>query len=215
MSGRQLLPLTGIVAVVLVAIAFVVGGEPPDTDDSVQEVIQFYLDNDDETMIGGALLAWAAVLFLFFASAVRRALRAAETEAGGLSALSFAGAIVFAVGLAIFAAIGFALGDAATDLEPGAVQTLHVMNVNFFFPAAVGLSVFLLGTGIAAIKTGVLPKWLGWVAILVGILAVTPIGFISFLLNGLFVIIVSVMLAMRAGEDGASRPNEGAAVPPA
>jgi hypothetical protein len=213
MSGRQLLPLTGILAVVVIVIAFIVGGEPPDSDASVAEVVEFYEDNDDETMIGGALVAWGAVLFLFFASALRRALRAAEVEAGGLSALSFAGAIVFAVGIAIFAAIGFSLGDAATDLEPATVQTLHVMNVNFFFPAAVGLSVFLLGTGIAAIKTGALPKWLGWIAILVGIVAVTPAGFVAFLLNGLFVIVVSVMLVMRAGDDRPTGPNTGAATP--
>ena len=198
MSERRLLPLTGILAVLLAIGAFLVAGEPPDADDPVQEVVSFYVDNDSEQGWGGAMLAWAAVLFLLFASSLRRALRTAETEAGGLSALSFAGAIVFAVGLAIFGAISFVLGDAAEDLEPAAVQTLHVMNVNFFFPAAVGAATFLIGTGISVAKTGALPKWLGWIAIVVGVAAVTPVGFFSIMILGLLVIVFSVLLAIKA-----------------
>lgn len=202
MGKRALLPLTGILAVVLVIVSFSVAGEPPDADAPIRDVVSFYVDHDSEQQFAAAMLGWAAVLFLFFASSLRGFLRRAEGDAGGgMSTLSFAGAILFAVGLSIFAAISFTLGDVAEDLDPAAVQTLHAMNEDFFFPAAVGVATFLLGTGIAIIKTRALPKWLGWLVLVIGVLGVTPIGFVAFMLLGLVVIVLSVMLAMRAGDD--------------
>jgi len=160
-------------------------------------------------------LIWGAILFMLFATSLRSALRRAESDSGGVSALSYAGAIIFTVGLTLFAAIAFALGDAAGNIEPAAVQTLHVMNEDFFFPAAAGVGTFLLGTGIALVKTAVMPKWLGWIAIGFGLLAFTPVGFVSLAVLGLLVIVLAVMLAMRPGDDVADRPNEGATAPPA
>jgi hypothetical protein len=54
----------------------------------------------------------------------------------------------------------------------------------------------------------VLPKWLGWAAIVIALFAVTPIGFVAFFGGALFVLIVSVMLAMR------DRPAKPTAPPP-
>jgi uncharacterized protein DUF4386 len=198
---KKLLPLTGILAVALAIAAFAVSGETPDADAPVKEVVDFYTNNDTEQMFSGALLAWAAVAFLFFASFLRGVLRRAEKEAGGLSALSFGAAIIFAVGLAIFAAIGFAAGDVAdkvpANVDPAALQALNVMNSDFFFPAAVGAGTFFLATGIAVLKTGALPKWLGWFALLFGVVGLTPIGFFAIPALGLFLIITSILFVTR------------------
>jgi len=213
--GRKLMPLAGILAVVMVLGSFLVAGDPPDVDAPVGEVVEFYADSDSEQQFSALMLIWGAILFMLFATSLRSALRRAESDSGGVSALSYAGAIIFTVGLTLFAAIAFALGDAASNLEPAAVQTLHVMNEDFFFPAAAGVGTFLLGTGIALAKTAVMPKWLGWIAIGFGLLAFTPVGFVSLAVLGLLVIVLAVMLAMRPGDDVADRPNEGATAPPA
>ncbi len=213
--GRKLMPLAGILAVVMVFGSFLVAGDTPDADAPVGEVVEFYADNDSEQQFSALMLIWGAILFMLFATSLRSALRRAESDSGGVSALSYAGAIIFAVGLTLFAAIAFALGDAAANIEPAAVQTLHVMNEDFFFPAAAGVGTFLLGTGIALVKTAVMPKWLGWIAIGFGLLAFTPVGFVSLAVLGLLVIVLAVMLAMRPGDDVADRPNEGATAPPA
>ncbi len=213
--GRKLMPLAGILAVVMVLGSFLVAGDPPDVDAPVGEVVEFYADSDSEQQFSALMLIWGAILFMLFATSLRSALRRAESDSGGVSALSYAGAIIFAVGLTLFAAIAFALGDAAANIEPAAVQTLHVMNEDFFFPAAAGVGTFLLGTGIALVKTAVMPKWLGWIAIGFGLLAFTPVGFVSLAVLGLLVIVLAVMLAMRPGDDVADRPNEGATAPPA
>ena len=57
-----LAPLTGVVFVALVVIAFIISGETPDTNDSPQKILSFYNDNDSEQMFSSALLAWAALV---------------------------------------------------------------------------------------------------------------------------------------------------------
>jgi hypothetical protein len=198
MTAKRLLPLTGILAVAAVVVAFIIGGEPPDVDSPVQEIKSFYVDSEGEVIAGGVLLAYAAIFFLIFATVLRGVLRRAEGDAGGFSALSFAGAILFAVGLALFSGFSFVLGDSAKDLDPSSVQAIHALGDNLFVPVAVGTVTFLLGTGISAIKTGALPKWLAWIGIVVGITGVTPIGFVAFIGVGVWILITSVLLAMRA-----------------
>src|SRR5262245_30462983 len=115
-------PLLGIVAVGLFFAAFAVGGETPDADDTAAKAVQFYTDHDSDQMLAGILLAYASLFLVFFAGALRSALRSTESGTGGLSALSFGGAVFMAVGVTLFAGIGFTLGDVGDKLDPTAVQ---------------------------------------------------------------------------------------------
>lgn len=195
---NKLLPLSGVLAVIAILVAFSVGGETPDADASVNDVVSFYTDHDSDQQVAGSLLALASVLFLIFTSVLAGALRKAQGDSGGAAAILYAGGIVFATGLAIFAGLSFALGDVGPDIDPSAVQALHVLNEDLFYPAAVGVVTFLLGGAIGILKTGVLPAWLGWLAVLGAVIGVTPIGFFALAVLGLFTLISSVMLAMRA-----------------
>ena len=67
-----LAPLTGVLFVVLAVVAFIISGETPDTDDSPQKILDFYLDNDTSQLWAGAVLAaWtlAGVALLLAAGA--------------------------------------------------------------------------------------------------------------------------------------------------
>jgi hypothetical protein len=198
MNANKLVPLTGVGAVAAIVAAFLILGETPDADAPLAEVVSFYTKHDSDAQFSGALLALGALLFLVFSSAMAGVLRRAQGDNGGPAAVSYAGGIMFAVGVAIFAGLTFALGDAAKDIEPGAVQSIHVLNEDLFFPVAVGVAAFMFGSGIGVVKTGALPKWLGWVAIVIGIVALTPGGFAAFMLLGLWTLVASVMLSMRA-----------------
>jgi hypothetical protein len=78
------------------------------------------------------------------------------------------------------------------------VQSLQALWDNDFLPIMLGVLAFLWATGISVIRSGVLPRWLGWVMIVLGIAAVTPIGFVSFLGAAILVLIISVVLSLRA-----------------
>jgi hypothetical protein len=199
-----LLPLTGLLFVVLAIIGFAVSGEPPDAKDPAQEIVAHYVDNENSVIFGAALVGFAAVALVFFAGYLRTVLRAAEGEGGMLSALTLAGAAIMAVGAALDATISFSLAEAADDIEPAAVQALQALFDNDFMPIAVGTVVFLLSTGIAIARYGVLPRWLGWIAIVLAVVGLTPLGFAAFLGSGVWIAIVSVLLALRARSTPAS-----------
>jgi hypothetical protein len=213
-NARWMAPLTGVLFVVVLIVAFTVTGEPPDTDEGAPAVVEFYDDNSGSVSFGSAIQALAAVIFLFFAGVLRVVLREAPGARGTLAAISFAGAIVFATGVAIDATINFALAEESDTegFDPAAMQALLGLWNNDWIPFAVGLLTFMIATGLAIVRTGVLPRWLGWAAIVVSIFAPTPIGFVAFIGAALFVLIVSVMLAMRE-RNAASPPAAG--TPPA
>jgi hypothetical protein len=190
--------LTGVVFVLLFVASFVVVGESPDADESAQEVVSFYTENDTETIIGALLFGLSAVFFLFFVGSLRSVLRPAEGATGWLSNVAFAGGIVAAVGMLIFAGLGFTLGDAVENLDPVAIQAINALSFNLFFPAAGGIVTFLFASGLVSIRTEALPRWLGWAALVIAVAGFTPAGFFAFLASIAWVLIVSIVL-MRGG----------------
>jgi hypothetical protein len=211
MTLKRLAPLSGILAVALFVVAFVIGGEPPNVDDPANEIVSFYSENDSDQIAASIVLAYGGLFFLFFATALRNALRRAEGGDAGASTLSFAGAILLVAGFGLWASFGFAIGDAADHVDQSALLALHALNFSFFFVNAIGLFAFLLGSGIAIVKTGALPKWLGWVAIVLGIVAlIPPIGFGAFIGFVVWSAIVGVLMFIRLGT---AAPAPAAAVP--
>ena len=53
-----------------------------------------------------------------------------------------------------------------------------------------------------------LPKWLAGIALLLGVIAVTPIGFVAFIAMALWIPITSILLALRASAAARRPPQE-------
>jgi hypothetical protein len=179
-------------------VGFLIGGEPKSADEPVNEVVDFYLDNKDSVQIGAIFGVAAGVILIFFGAYLRKVLHAAGGEGEMLSLVSFTGLVLVALGFAIDGSIAFALAEAADDIDPIAVQSLQALWDNDFLPIMLGVLAFLWATGISVIRSGALPKWLGWLMILLGILGVTPIGFVSFLGAAILVLVIGVLLSLRA-----------------
>ena len=198
-------PLTGIAFVALFVAAFAITGETPDIDDPAAKVRAYWLDNDAENMWGALFLIWGSILAIWFAASLRSALRPLEGGTGRLSALVLAGWTVLAVGVMAFAGFGFAAADVADEatVSDDVVQTLSILNSDFFPILSGGLALAMLATGIAVIRHGGIPRWLGIVAVVLGIAAATPVGFFAFLATGIWVLIVSVLLYRTKDEPAA------------
>lgn len=203
-------PLTGALFVVVAIIGAIVGGEPSGADDPVQEIVSHYQDNKTRIQIGSALITVAAALFVFFAGYLRKRLDAASGGRSMLPTVALVGAGIFATGAAIDATIAFALAEAVDDIEPSAVQALQALWDNDFMPMALGISIFFLATGLAAARYGIVPKWLAWIAVVLGIVALTPVGFVAFMVGGLWTLGVAILLALRERklDDAAPGPDE-------
>jgi hypothetical protein len=197
-SREWLVPLTGVGFVVLGIVSFIVGGEPKSADEPVGEIVEYYVDNKDSIQAAAFIGVAATLLLVFFGAYLRRVLRAAAPEGEILSLVSFLGLVVVAVGFAIDTTILIALSEAADDIDPVAVQSLQALWDNDFVPLALGVLMFLWATGLAVIRTGALPKWIGWVMVVLGVLGLTPIGFVAVIGAAILVLVLSILLSVRA-----------------
>jgi hypothetical protein len=197
-SREWLVPLTGVGFVLLGIVSFIVGGEPKSADEPVGEIVEYYVDNKDSIQVAAFIGVAATLLLVFFGAYLRRVLRAAGPEGEILSLVSFLGLVVVAVGFAIDTTILIALSEAADDIDPVAVQSLQALWDNDFVPLALGVLMFLWATGLAVIRTGALPKWLGWVMVVLGVLGLTPIGFVAAIGAAILVLVLSILLSVRA-----------------
>jgi hypothetical protein len=197
-TKEWLVPLTGVAFFVIVVIGFIVTGEPKSADDPVNEIVDYYLDNKGSIQASAYLGAAAGLLLILFGAYLRKVLRAAGGPDEMLSLVAFIGLVLVAVGFAIDVTIQLALAEAADDIDPVAVQALQALWDNDFVPIWLGVLTFLLATGVAVIRTGVLPKWLGWVMLLLVVAGLTPIGFVTFIGTPLLVLVISIVLSVRA-----------------
>jgi hypothetical protein len=195
MRWDRLGALSGVLFVALIIISFIVMSEPPDVGEPVTEIVDYYVDNDTEIYVGTGMAMLAVTLFLVFANYLRRLFSAAGEAP--FAALVLVGASILAIAGAIDSTISVALAEEAENLDPTSVQTLQALWDNDWIPFALGILVFMGATGVSILQTGVLPRWLGWIALLLFVLSFTPIGFVAFPAGGLWVLVVSIMLAMR------------------
>jgi hypothetical protein len=207
----RLTPLSGVVFAVIFYVAIFGFGDTPSADDKTAKVVKFWSDNDGQQIAVAIMAVIATIFFVWFAGAVRERLAAAEAGSGRRSTTVYAGAMLFAVGLLMSAALTFTVADTAGDVPPTVTQTLSVLEEDFFFPFVGGLAVLYFGTAAAVLSTGGLPRWLGWVSLVLGVVCLTPVGWVPFLLCGLWTAVVAIIV-YRAG---AAAPAPGAAATPA
>jgi hypothetical protein len=182
---------------VLVLLGFLVGSSTPDSDASAQQAVSSFMSHRTHDRVSVFLIAYATVFALFFAASLRSYLKA-RSEGDGLITLGFSGMVIYVVGALTAVGMEFAATDAPAKISPSAEQALNVLQDDVFFALLVGAGIFLIGNGLAIVGGAVLPKWLGWVAVPLAVLAVTPLGwFVAIFALPIWALIVSVLMFMR------------------
>ena len=195
-------PLAGIGAVVLWVTGIVVDPGTPDLFEATgDEWLTFVNGNEGGIFAMRSLLLLGDFLFIVFLGTLRTSLFAAEGGARQWTALSFGSGIATAVMLIASSTPVLAAAAAAESLEPAAAQTLGVVEYAFFVGAEFTGAVLLFASGLLAIRTPVLPAWLGWASLVLALLmliVVGPIGFIAIVVGlPLWVLVVSILLLRR------------------
>ena len=207
-------PLSGIVFVALWIALFVVAKDPGDTD---AEITAYFADDGNRTRQVATffLVLGAGLFFIWFLTVLRGRLARAEGRPGPLTALAF-GAGLVALGLWIvadvfFAAVAFAIDFTENDLytlEANTFRLLDNMGYALWFSGTTIASLVVIGTSILSVKTGFLPKWLGWLGFVVAATMLVAFFFIPFLIWLGWVLVVSVVLIWKPS---ATAPPEAAA----
>ena len=186
MSGRlrRLAPLTGVLFAVLVVVGvFTSSSETPEANSSSAKVIAYYGTHGSEVETSAILFALAFLVIVLFAGVLRSYLRRTPAvEAGAL----------------ISSGVEYGLAHNLSHLSPATAQTMNLLSQELFLPIIGGAFLFAICSGLAILRGAALPKWLGWVAIVLGIAALIPpasfpalIGFV------IWSIIVSILMYLR------------------
>jgi hypothetical protein len=148
--------------------------------------------------------------FPFFLGSLWVCLRSAEGDGGWLSATAFAGGLV-ALAVKLASAAPILAVRASEGIDPGIAKALIAMNDASFGITFLPLAVMLSATAIVAVRTGALPRWLGWGAAVVALgllgalsaVVVAPSppewAFLPMLLLLLWTVATSIAMIQRAG----------------
>jgi hypothetical protein len=151
---------------------------------------------------------------LFFFGALRGFLRR-DPRTERLATVAFGGGILFAVAGGIVSGAGFALADNPRVMGAQVAQTLNLVASDMLVPLLLaGLGVIFFATGLAIVRAGLLPRWVGWVSMVFGVVSLTPLGWLMMIALILLVVTVGVTLATQTTPESvlASAPPPTAAV---
>jgi len=196
----KLAPLTGVLFGVIVVVAIITGGgETPDANARPARVIAYYGTHRSEVETSAILFALAFLVLLLFAGVLRSYLRRTPA-AEGLGSLALAGAVLMATGALIGTGVEYGLAHQLHHLGPEVAQTLNFLDNELFLPVLAGAFVFGISSGLAILRGAALPKWLGWVAIVLGVVAlIPPTGFFALLGFVIWSIVASILMYLRTG----------------
>lgn len=213
-------PLAGVLAVALWLIAAIVmetASNNPDGDSTPEEIAAYFNDNDGRIIVSGFVFMLGSALFLWFLGSLRERLMTAEGAAGRIPAIVFASGIVMAaMGMATVApTIGGAFAAEEGGVDPGSAQAFWQIGDGFFVGGIAACFTFFLASGLAALRTRVLPAWLGWASLVLALATLIPwISWIVLIFGvPLWILVVAALLFMRpVGEVTATRAESRAVV---
>ena len=197
----RFVPLLGALFVVLVAVGYLLIGDTPSHHARGPEIRDAY-DSEAQHQIAAFLVAIGAIPLLFFGGYLSAVLKRVHPSARLSANVVPAGAVVAATGLAVQSLIHAALAEAAqtSEFSGQALQSLNALDGWSFYPFAIGLSTFVLASGLALVRgRHFVAPFLAWAAVVLGVLVAVPIvGFFAAILSGIWVLIISVVLFTRS-----------------
>jgi hypothetical protein len=196
-SGERWLATTGIVAGVVWAVFTVavdIWLNEPDSVGDPAKLERVFLDHQLAAwlMVLGSILV--AVTVVFFAAAAQRTLESS------LGPAVIGGGVLLAVAMLVHQGVGrFALLSAAHHHDLPSIHALgYVDAVTWVFLSA-GEGLFLLATGIAALRAHALPGWLTVVTLVLGALALLgPGALLFFVLAPIWFVVTGLALNRRS-----------------
>jgi hypothetical protein len=206
--------LCGLLYVILLVPAYVVGYPDAPTPASSAEEVVGYFGASPETFVlaNGTLAVFSTFFFLWFLGALHGLLRRAEGQEVGLSSAALAGGTLFiALSCAGYAAeiihpatlVRFE--NFAPDAEPA--FTSLALSAWLYHFCQVGASVLITATSLVALGSGVLPRWLALAGLVVALL--TLLHFLLPLIGAIaglsWIALVSALMLVASGRAPARR----------
>lgn len=209
--------IAGVVFVAaLVAETVVAVGVPLNQDDSAAKIATGLHHHDGRLILIACLSIPYVAAFVVYLSRLHELLRAHADRNRFLLSWVLVGGVVFVTlhgvsDIGITGLVGAKVAAQSAAHDPGVAYSLYLLTFAVDSVGDVFASLFMLATGILALQTSVLPRWLAWTALstapflftqafgLGGVIGTfgLVLDLIGFLLLLVFVLVTSVMLFAR------------------
>jgi hypothetical protein len=195
---KRIAPLSGVITVALMVVALSLPSTP-DSAASGAKVLAFYRDHHTSVYLSAMLIAYAGVIGLLYFTSVASYLRRFGSDV--LATLTVVGAALFAAGCLTAAGAVAAANDGPKHFSADMARTLNVLQNDLFFPMVLGgLGVATLCMGVAMLRTHALPKALGIVTTVVGVVGVSGIfSWFAFMASGPLTLVIAAYVYQRLG----------------
>lgn len=205
---RLIPPLAGVALVAGFIVSLSLMSGSPGAGDSGAKVRAWFDSHHDRAIATSVLMTYAAgmsvVYFTGFAGYLRR--RGSQL----LAAFIAAGGIIVAVGLLGAASLLLTITDHTSKLSDGTLQAINQIGSDAPFLAVIaGSALTTLAIGIASLRTQALPKALGIVTVVVGVVQVAgPLTWFGFMGSGVLTLVLAGYLYQRTGQpDSITMPD--------
>lgn len=201
----------GILFVVLVLVSAFLPGSPPSTSDPARDIAKYFTDHDDAIRQAAFLGIVATIPLVWWAAAVYRMLERA-TGNGRLGVMTAVGVAIGAAAAGVSSIIYAVVAMVGVGGSGGLSGTkfFYVLGTNLTAMVAIGTALTVGSVSAGILRTGMMPKWLGWLGALVALLsvggsligvsgndAVFVLAFASFLTFVLWLVIVSILMLRK------------------
>lgn len=215
-SGRYAWTAGVLFVVALVAESVISTGVGLSQDDSAGKIASGLYEHRDRLLLIAYVSVIYATAFVIYLYCLHDLLRGDSERPGLLGSLVLIGGVLFVAlhavsDIGITGLLGAKLASFGAQHDHGVSYTLYLMTFALDSVGDAFGSLFAIAAGLLVIRSAVLPRWLGWVAIVVGImfflqgfglggviarfgLIVDLIGFVLLLI---FVLVSSVIVLAR------------------
>lgn len=208
LPGRRLLVGLALVYLAFFAALMATGADRSADDDPAKLIADYDIgDVAIQLVVYGAVTAGAVLVF--FGSALRA--RLVTRTRRWTADVAMLGFVVMGLTIVGFAMTALALHHAVEIGNTTVVQAINVLDTTNFPIAMLALTCAMVGTGITALREQMLPGWLCWASIALGVMA--PLGelaFAPFVLFPVWTVVVACSIRLSEGNtvlaaDGADR----------
>ena len=119
-----------------------------------------------------------------------------------IGSVVLAGAAIECAGQTFGAGCIWVLAMDSPHLDPSAAQAVNSIGNDAIITSAAGILVFSLAAGVLLLQGVGLPKWLGWVAIMIAVVVLTPAEGFGFLALVIWMVIASIFMLVRPRASG-------------
>jgi len=196
--------LSGVASAILVVVGIFLLIQEAIDEDTNKEIASYYGDNGNRTseLVGFVLVVVGAALFVWFLSSLRARLRSAGDAARTPATLGF-GAGVAAAALLVGAAAlfsGMSMAAELTDrfvVDPDLARFALAVGFLLLVGWVVVNFALVIATSVVALRSDVLPTWLGWVGFVAVVLAIVEVFLAPVFVIPVWLLIVSIVLAVH------------------